>query len=107
MKASTGEATASAIRAAPMATAQIRRGCGASPRIIESARGDDPCGHRLEDAVGCLAADLGLRPEDEAVPKNRREEGPDAGRGDQLRAIETGPRSRSPPEDDLLPDARL
>src|SRR2546425_6529734 len=106
MKASPGEATASAIRAAPMATAQIRRGCGASPRIIESARGDAPCGHRLEDAVGCLAADLGLRPEDEAVPKRRREESLDVVRGNELRAIERGQRSRGQHEEDLGPGAR-
>src|ERR1700682_877674 len=78
-RARTGETIASAIRTAPMPTAQSSRGCGASPlvirvRAVRSARRDDASGHRFQDAVGCLPAYLGLRAEDQAVAERGSQE---------------------------------
>src|SRR5882762_8716379 len=106
---STGETIESAIKTAPIAIAQSRRGCGARPRNGRKsdrisgplARRDDPACHRFENAVRGLAANLGLGSQHEAVPERSREERLDMVGGHKLRPVECGEDSRGKHQQDL------
>src|SRR5213080_5230009 len=102
---STGETTASAIKPAPMATAQMSRGWGARPRTKPRTRikdwsdrrraaraplswRHDPACHGIEHAVGGLARDLRLRAKDQSVAKRRRQQRLDMVRSHEVMAVE-------------------
>src|SRR5436853_4288249 len=96
-KPTTDDATASALRPAPIATSQMRRGCGERPRrkskkrITErplSARRNDSARHGVEHAVRRLAGHLRLGAKDESVAKSRREQRLDVVGCDELITLE-------------------
>src|SRR5207245_6501305 len=86
----TGLSRRSKNRTDPATRVASSRGCGRSvmrPALALSGRGDAG-NYRVEQAVGGLAADLGLRAQQQSMSEGRPEQPFDIVRGDVVAALE-------------------